>query len=158
MLQNAGPHIDTCLLEQFDSTPAMLWIGIKGANHHLPDTCLHDRGSARPGSPRGRTGFERYIKGGAFRHWLVETAKAFYFGMGTPRALVMTPRNNLPANHEDCPDRGIGACLPETKACFSQSRANKKLVVTSFGHRMRYLASGMQANGLVVLQDVATFN
>jgi len=77
--------------------------------------------------------------------------------MGPPRALVMALRNNLPAYHEDRPDRGIGACVTETTACFSQSRAHKNLVITTFSHRLRYLASGMQANRLVVMKDWATF-
>ena len=89
--------------------PGVNWIGITLPNHQLPNARLDNCAGAGPGSPSGRTWFERYVQDCAFRDRLFEATKAFDFRMGRARPFVMTFCDNLSVDYEDRPYRRIGA-------------------------------------------------
>jgi hypothetical protein len=115
----------------------MLGIRVAGTNHHLPNASLYNRGGARPGAPRGRTGLERHVKGGVFWHWPFEIAEAFDFGMGQPGASMVAFRDNFSVNHQDRPDCGIGACVAESSDCLAEGGVYEDFVIRRFSHKQR---------------------
>src|ERR1700730_15960720 len=127
--------------------PGVPGIGIGRANYQLPHPRLDNRIGTRPGSARGRTGFERHIQDRAFRDWLLVTADAFDFRMWPARAFVVAPGDNPSINYQDRSNRRMGARLAEPTACLKQGRAHKNFVAMRGCHMQRYLAFGAQANG-----------
>src|SRR5436190_7418414 len=105
--------------------PSVLWIGISLANHQSPNARLDDGAGTRPGSPTGRTRFERYVQDCAFRDRLFETTKAFDFRMRRARAFVMALCDNLSVDHQDRPYRRIGLVRPRPRRASSRAARMK---------------------------------